>query len=421
MADFTIGERLLLHLYTYRHVNPEDYYNIPWELTQDGISTSLRISRAHASIELKRQKEKGVIAETLVRIHGGKVRRIAYSLNEKGLKTAMDLVDRAEEAGIDIKTLIDIKKQNPAELLESMTDADRKALGVACAFRLSVPLDVLPPHNRSVVPSDVNGRTVIVEELRNKIMSAASPEEIREWHSYVADYYDKEGSDSVIEDEDNRTVERLFHLIKAGRVRDGHKILSYNLYAMILSDDRGLYEVLRDLPDDSIKPDYRLNYMIARTELALSQNDLKTARESAEKLIEIEGGEEYGFACLTECLILRKKEDEAKEMVSRVNRSENALGMLKLAEIYLDLGDVEKAESQFEIASKMVSDNNLAAVTQKFMVEARIDAERGRMDDAARHMSKAYYATNDIGRKNLKAISDMLGLKIRNLTESDFS
>ena len=293
MADFTIGERLLLHLYTYRHVNPEDYYNIPWELTQDGISTSLRISRAHASIELKRQKEKGVIAETLVRIHGGKVRRIAYSLNEKGLKTAMDLVDRAEEAGIDIKTLIDIKKQNPAELLESMTDADRKALGVACAFRLSVPLDVLPPHNRSVVPSDVNGRTVIVEELRNKIMSAASPEEIREWHSYVADYYDKEGSDSVIEDEDNRTVERLFHLIKAGRVRDGHKILSYNLYAMILSDDRGLYEVLRDLPDDSIKPDYRLNYMIARTELALSQNDLKTARESAEKLIEIEGGEEY--------------------------------------------------------------------------------------------------------------------------------
>ena len=108
-------------------------------------------------------------------------------------------------------------------------------------------------------------------------------------------------------------------------------------------------------------------------------------------------------------------------MVSRVNRSENALGMLKLAEIYLDLGDVEKAESQFGIASKMVSDNNLAAVTQKFMVEARIDAERGRMDDAARHMSKAYYATNDIGRKNLKAISDMLGLKIRNLTESDFS
>ena len=70
MAEFTIGDRLILHLYTYRSVNPEDYFNIPWELTQDGISSSLGISRAHASIELKRQKEKGTITETLVRIKG---------------------------------------------------------------------------------------------------------------------------------------------------------------------------------------------------------------------------------------------------------------------------------------------------------------------------------------------------------------
>ena len=73
------------------------------------------------------------------------------------------------------------------------------------------------------------------------------------------------------------------------------------------------------------------------------------------------------------------------------------------------------------MGAKLVSDNNLSAVVQKFTVQARIDAERGRTDDAVRHLSKAYVATNEIGKKNLKTLGDSLGLKIRGLTESDFS
>ena len=421
MAEFTIGDRLILHLYTYRSVNPEDYFNIPWELTQDGISSSLGISRAHASIELKRQKEKGTITETLVRIKGGKVRRYAYSLTEKGLKTAMDLEDRVKAAGLDMKSLIDFKKQEPMQVLDSLRKSDRDALGIACTLRLSVPASVLPEHARNVVPTDVNGRTIITPELKNRILSAASGDELRGWHSYAADYYDKYGCDSAIEDEDNRVIEKTYHLIKAGRIRDASKIIADNFYAMLLSDNRDLYEAVRDIPDADIKPKHMLDLMTLRTELALSQHDLKTARESAEKLIEIDGGEEYGFACLAECLMLRKKEDEAKEVISKINNSNNALGMLKLAEIYVDLDEIDKAEEQFAVASKLVSDNNISAVVEKFKIEACIDAKRGRMDDAARHMSKAYYATNDVGRTSLMALSKELGLKIRGLTESDFS
>ena len=421
MAEFTIGDRLVLHLYTYRSVNPEDYFNIPWELTQDGISSSLGISRAHASMELKRQKEKGTIVETLVRIKGGKVRRYAYSLNDKGLKAAMDLEDRVKAAGLDMRSLIDFKKQEPTQVLESLSKNDRDALGIACTFRLSVPVNVLPEHARNVVPTDVNGRTIITPELRNRILSAASGDELRGWHSYAADYYDKYGRDSAIEDEDSRMIEKVYHFTKAGRIRDAHKIIENNMYAMLLSDNRDLYETVRDIPDADIKPKYMLDMMTLRTELALSQNDLKTARESAEKLIGIEGGEEYGFACLAECLILRKKEDEAKDVIAKINKSGNALGMLKLAEIYLDLEEIDKAEEQFEATSRIISDNNLSAVVEKFKVEARIDAARGRKDDAVRHLSKAYVSTNAVGKANLKVLGNSLGLKIRDLTGSDFS
>jgi tetratricopeptide (TPR) repeat protein len=421
MAEFTIGDRLILHLYTYRSVNPEDYFNIPWELTQDGISSSLGISRAHASIELKRQKEKGTITETLVRIKGGKVRRYAYSLNDKGLKTAMDLEDRVKAAGLDMRSLIDFKKQEPTQVLDSLSKGDRDALGIACTFRLSVPVSVLPEHARNVVPADVNGRTTITPELRNRILSAASGEELRGWHSYAADYYDKFGKDSAIEDGDSRAVEKVYHFIKAGRIRDANKTIGDNLYAILLSDDRGLFEAIRDAPDADIKPKYKLNFMIVRTELALSQNDLKTARESAEKLIETDGGEEYGFACLAECLMLRKKEDEAKEVISKINNSGNVLGMLRLAEIYVDLDEIDKAEEQFAAASKLVSDNNEAAVVQKYTVEARIDVARGRMEEGERHISKASASTDKVGKNSLRTLSKSLGLKIRDLTESDFS
>ena len=421
MAEFTIGERLLLHLYTHRSVNPDDYFNIPWELTQDGISSSLGISRAHTSIELKRLKEKDLIVESQVRIKGGKVRRLAYSLNEKGLKASMDLEEKVNAAGLDMKSLIDFKKQDGVHVLKSLNADDKRALGIACAFRLSVPTTVLPPHTKNVVPSDVVGFTLITPELRNKILSAASETDLADWHSFAADYYDMEGRRSVIEDEDNRTVERTYHLIKAGRLRDAHRAITNDFYAMLLSDDRGFYEAVRDIPDKDIKSDRILDFMMLRAELALSQNDLKTARESAEKLIDMEGGEEYGYACLTECLMLRNKTDEAEKMANQINGSGNSLGMLKLAEVYLDLGDLDRAEEQYSSATKFVSDNNNPAVTQKFTVLARIDKERGRPEDAERHLSKAYASTNDIGRKSLKAFGNSIGVNIRELRESDFS
>ena len=91
MTDFTIGERLLLHLYRYRSLDQNEIYNIPWELTQDGIATTLCISRAHASIELKKLKNKERVVEYQAHVKGGKVKRYVYYLNPEGLKAAAEV------------------------------------------------------------------------------------------------------------------------------------------------------------------------------------------------------------------------------------------------------------------------------------------------------------------------------------------
>ena len=53
----SVKDKIVAHLFRNRHVNPNDIYNLPWDITQDGIASSLGITRAHASIELKRLKE----------------------------------------------------------------------------------------------------------------------------------------------------------------------------------------------------------------------------------------------------------------------------------------------------------------------------------------------------------------------------
>ena len=228
----------------------------------------------------------------------------------------------------------------------------------------------------------------------------------------AADYYDIDGQHSAIEDEDCRAVERTYHLLRAGRYVDACKVIERHLYAMVLSDDREFYETVRDVPTDSIKDRFMADFLTLRAELALSQNDLKTAREASEKLVTVEGGQEYGYACLTECLILRKQDRDAADMIKKVNGSGNALGMVKLAEAYLDLGDLQKAEEEMDAAVRIISDNNVAAVAQRFLVQARIDAAKGLTDDANRHISKAYVSTNEIGKRNVKAVAKSLGLSI---------
>lgn len=82
-------------------VKYEDKYEVPYHLTQDGISQSCGISRAHAAIELKKLKSADLVEERLSHVRRGKTRRKVYLLTHEGKSKAAAIHLYVRENGID--------------------------------------------------------------------------------------------------------------------------------------------------------------------------------------------------------------------------------------------------------------------------------------------------------------------------------
>lgn len=100
MPELTVGQRILLHLSRYTGLISE--YEVPADITQEGIAEACNISRSHAAVEIRRLKEKGLLSEDLRHIKGARNRRKAYFLTEHGIREKLAIVRFAEENGIDI-------------------------------------------------------------------------------------------------------------------------------------------------------------------------------------------------------------------------------------------------------------------------------------------------------------------------------
>lgn len=98
-GSLTVSERILFHLNSY--IRYEDKYEVPFHLTQDGISRSCKISRAHAAIELKKLKQSGLVDERLSHVRRGKTRRKVYLLTHDGKSRASAITQYVSDNCID--------------------------------------------------------------------------------------------------------------------------------------------------------------------------------------------------------------------------------------------------------------------------------------------------------------------------------
>jgi tetratricopeptide (TPR) repeat protein len=105
-GSLTVSERILYHLQSFTKY--EDKYEVPFHLTQDGISQSCAISRAHAAIELKKLKASGMVEERLSHVRRGKTRRKVYLLTHDGKARAAAIQQYVKDNEID--TLVDSTK-----------------------------------------------------------------------------------------------------------------------------------------------------------------------------------------------------------------------------------------------------------------------------------------------------------------------
>jgi len=84
MSSITVQDSVILHLSKYSDVIP-DIYGMPFDTTQDGNASALGISRAHASIELKKLIGKGQVGSIIAHNPQSSRKRIAYYLQRSGI------------------------------------------------------------------------------------------------------------------------------------------------------------------------------------------------------------------------------------------------------------------------------------------------------------------------------------------------
>jgi tetratricopeptide (TPR) repeat protein len=270
-SSVTIGERIILHLAQYSKFKED--FDAPIDVSQDGIAEALRISRAHAAIELKKLKESALVEERTAHIRRGNTKRKVYYLNKVGEDKANSLRAYADREGIEIKPLLDLKKCQGPELWESLDASFHPILAQACVFRRSFKRSALPETSISLLPEDKLGMVDIPDALKASIPTLATKQELKQYHSFAADYWLKEG--------DNR--ERLYHLIQSGRVKEAEMMVASKGPALLASPDRDLSDMLFHIEAPADK--YAARIYFAQGEAARGSKQFEKALASAEKLM----------------------------------------------------------------------------------------------------------------------------------------
>ncbi len=233
----TVGERILLHLSQYSKY--ADAYEVPIDISQDGIAAALRISRAHAALELKKLKDAKHVSERLSHIKRGRTKRKVYFLTLPGEERAQEIKEFAEENDIDLTQYQDIRKCKGPELWSSLDDKFKPVLAMACVFRKPFKRDVLPEISVSLLPVDDRGMVDLPKELKDYVISITNREKLRDYHSFAADYW--------MHWDDLKEV--LYHLVSARRFADAEILVYHNRRELLLSPDEDLLEAVSNIRD----------------------------------------------------------------------------------------------------------------------------------------------------------------------------
>ncbi|NLK25872.1 MAG: hypothetical protein GX307_04765 [Euryarchaeota archaeon] len=252
-VSLTVGERILLHLLQYVKYLDEDV--APIDITQDGVAAALRISRAHAALELKKLKESGDVKERLSRIRRGRTKRKVYFLTVAGEERANEVQDFIEAEGIDLIPYQDIRKCKGPELWGVLDEKFKPVVAMSCVFRKPFRRVVLPDIATTLLPTDEQGMVELPSELKEYVLSVTDPEKLRDYHSFAADYW--------LHWDDLKEV--LYHLVCARRHVDAEILLSEHARELLLDADEDLFEAVSNVRNVTEGYTGVVHYMQAET------------------------------------------------------------------------------------------------------------------------------------------------------------
>jgi tetratricopeptide (TPR) repeat protein len=383
-GTLTVAERITLHLS--QHQKFKDSYDVPFDVSQDGIAQALLISRAHAAVELKKLKESGEVQERLAHIKRGKNKRKVYFLTTTGEEKAEKIRRFAEDRGIDVGPCVDVRRARGPEVWRSLSEDNRKVLASASVFRIPFKRAALPETSVPLLPVDRNGYVDLPPELRSEVQAMLTDEQARSLHSYAADYWLKEG--------DYR--ERLFHLLEAGRSREAEMLVAGKGAQLLKVADEDLLEDLSRLPTSER---YRIKIAPVQAECARSVKDYDYCLQLCEEMISVKDQKERYEGLLVKGKALRDmgRLDEALSVL----RSTNSLTDVEPdSRLEVEIAEVLIAQCRYDEGLKAIRSLPIAGgsddpelVERTCLLMAKAYLGIGNDDDAIRYASKSLAMT----------------------------
>ena len=408
MTSLSVKQKALIFLYKYRTYDKSDIYNTPWELTQDGVAGAVGVSRAHASIVLNQLKEEGNVEERITHIRNGKTKRKSYFITSSGMEEGEMIIDLANKEKIDIAYLLETRKKGYDISFDNLNKGDRFALGCACAFNMPVDKSILPPMTSLILPTDMDGKISISDELRKDFLEYVDDEERASFHGYAADYW----FDKKLKKEDDFYEcihELLYQYVECGRNRDACKLISSEVYYFINSIDDQLHDTVK-----KVRPieKYEKDYLMLAIEICFEYHEKEEADALIKRLSEIDMncasvyildyGMKYGNSVI------------ARSSIEQTWQSNPLIG-IRWASILRKEGRYEEAREVLESIKGVMYDMELANFqVEKYIELARIDAAEGRYEDAYQRLSKARASVNNkIFNRKLNALERELRSKLK--------
>jgi len=391
MSCITLHDKALSHLYKYRFTRSDMEYGAPFEISQDGVATALRISRSHVSIILKKMVENGEveIGHSYVKNSHKAIKRMVYHVTEKGKSVYMERGRDLLEEGVDISKIVDESFDK-----DRLNDDDRDALGSLCVLQSEFFYSELE-HRVPYVSCKPTGEGFIKECVRHRLLSNSSKSDRRRWHSKAADW---------CMDHDRGAKERLFHLIRAGRDREAICILKSDMAEISLMKTPEMASAVYDLA----RRNRDIGMMKTAARLALDSNSLDKAYSIATDISLLSPSE--GRNLKAENLFLRGCFEDSLDLLEG---SEGWEAMMIRGMCKYGLQRFEESKKDLESARKMMLENgSIHRMDVLLSYEALVESELDRDDDAANKMGIAISLTKDKARRaDLVRMLDRIRMK----------
>ena len=406
MSSLSVKQKALIFLNKYKAYDKSDIYNTPWELTQDGISGAICISRAHASIVLNQLKNEDKVEEKITHIRNGKIKRKSYYLTPLGMEEAAKVLEFAAKEKIDVSDILDSKKHGSGIDPDKLNKGDRFALGCACAFNMAIDPSALPPVTNITLPTDISGKVTFDEDYRKRVLESANEDERAEWHGYAANYwFDKKVKRA--EDFYECLKELLYQYVESGRNRDACKLISGEAYYFINSIDDELHDII-----GKIKPvgKYEKDILMLSIEICLEYDEMDETDALVKRLSELDSdcASIYVFD-----IEMKKGNRDAAKAAIEDNWKTYPMAGIRWASLLREEGKYKEARELLESIKGIYDTEYDNFQVEKFIELARIDSAEGRYDDAYQRLSKVRASFNNaVFNKRLNALEKELKAKL---------